>query len=420
MGKDKIAFVVVRYGADINGGAEYHCRMLAERLVDDYDVEVLTTCVKDYMKGGNDIAEGAEYINRVMVRRFKVDPIRDMTESEYLKRAKPVRRLRMFLYRIRGLRLFSYFIPVWTYYRQEELESMRRCVFYSSQLHQFIKENKDVYKAFIALTIDYTPFYYTAILAGEKSIAIPTMHYTKISFRGVLTEAFSKFAYVGFNTKAEQKLGERVFGKALGAHGIISVGIEPIKAANWEETKRKYRLPDKYLLCVGRVEKAKVNDLITCFSNYKQQYKESSLKLVMVGGIFGKVPDAAEVIYTGFVSDEEKIAIIQHAFLVVNPSQYESLSLILLETLNLEIPMLVNGRCAVLKEHCKLSHGAVDYYMNEQQFIRKLNKIESFPVFREQMAKGGKQYVDNNYNWNLILSRLKRVIELVAKSKQRK
>ena len=276
------------------------------------------------------IAEGAEYINRVMVRRFKVDPIRDMSESEYLKRAKPVRRLRMFLYRIRGLRLFSYFIPVWTYYRQEELESMRRCVFYSSQLHQFIKENKDVYKAFIALTIDYTPFYYTAILAGEKSIAIPTMHYTKISFRGVLTEAFSKFAYVGFNTKAEQKLGERVFGKALGAHGIISVGIEPIKAANWEETKRKYRLPDKYLLCVGRVEKAKVNDLITCFSNYKQQYKESSLKLVMVGGIFGKVPDAAEVIYTGFVSDEEKIAIIQHAFLVVNPSQYESLSLICL------------------------------------------------------------------------------------------
>lgn len=102
MGKDKIAFVVVRYGADINGGAEYHCRMLAERLVDDYDVEVLTTCVKDYMKGGNDIAEGAEYINRVMVRRFKVDPIRDMSESEYLKRAKPVRRLECFFIEFEG------------------------------------------------------------------------------------------------------------------------------------------------------------------------------------------------------------------------------------------------------------------------------------------------------------------------------
>ena len=51
MTKEKIAFIVVRYGKDINGGAEYHCRMLAERLVNDYDVEVLTTCVKNYVTG---------------------------------------------------------------------------------------------------------------------------------------------------------------------------------------------------------------------------------------------------------------------------------------------------------------------------------------------------------------------------------
>ena len=39
MKKEKVAFVVVRYGKNINGGAEYHCQMLAERLVSDYDVE---------------------------------------------------------------------------------------------------------------------------------------------------------------------------------------------------------------------------------------------------------------------------------------------------------------------------------------------------------------------------------------------
>ena len=43
MKKEKVAFVVVRYGKNINGGAEYHCQMLAERLVSDYEVEVLTT-----------------------------------------------------------------------------------------------------------------------------------------------------------------------------------------------------------------------------------------------------------------------------------------------------------------------------------------------------------------------------------------
>lgn len=53
MSKENIAFVVVRYGLNINGGAEYHCRMLAERLTNDYNVEVLTTCVDNYRTGEN-------------------------------------------------------------------------------------------------------------------------------------------------------------------------------------------------------------------------------------------------------------------------------------------------------------------------------------------------------------------------------
>ena len=43
--KEKVAITVTRYGKDINGGAELHCRMLAERLAPDYDVEILTTCM---------------------------------------------------------------------------------------------------------------------------------------------------------------------------------------------------------------------------------------------------------------------------------------------------------------------------------------------------------------------------------------
>lgn len=412
--KEKIAFVVVRYGKDINGGAEYHCRMLAERLVDDYDVEVLTTCVKDYVKGGNDIAEGTEVINRVLVRRFKVEPIPGKSERELQKRAKPVRRLRMFLYRIGCLRLVSYFVPVWRWQRDKELEAMKRSVFHSPELYRFIEEHKDLYKVFIPITVDFIPFYYTAILAGEKSIAIPTMHYAKVSFRGILTEAFAKLAYVGFNTNAEQKLGEKIYGRALKKHGIISVGIETIAPADWEETRIKYALPDKYLLYVGRVDQAKLNDLMVYFSNYKKAYPESKLKLVMVGGIFDKIVKSPDVLYTGFVSDKEKIAIIQHSCLVVNPSKYESLSLILLEALSLGKPMLVNGRCAVLKEHCKKSGYAVDYYMNGNQFTAKLHEVDISEKLREERGLLGKNYVEKNYNWTLIMGRLKKAIQEVG------
>ena len=43
----KLAIVVQRYGADINGGAELHARYIAERLSRHAEVEVFTTCARD-------------------------------------------------------------------------------------------------------------------------------------------------------------------------------------------------------------------------------------------------------------------------------------------------------------------------------------------------------------------------------------
>ena len=51
----KVVFVVTGYGENVNGGVEQHCKMLAERLVPDYDVEVLSTCVQNYVKGENEL-----------------------------------------------------------------------------------------------------------------------------------------------------------------------------------------------------------------------------------------------------------------------------------------------------------------------------------------------------------------------------
>jgi hypothetical protein len=73
----KIAVVVQRYGADINGGAELHARYIAERLARHATVEVFTTCAKDYITWKNELAAGEEKVHGVTVRRFPVSSPRN-------------------------------------------------------------------------------------------------------------------------------------------------------------------------------------------------------------------------------------------------------------------------------------------------------------------------------------------------------
>ena len=415
MAKEKIALVTIRYGKDINGGAEYHCRMLAERLVDDYDVEVFTTCVRNYNTGMNELPEGEENINGVLVRRFKAAPIDREKHKLYSKEEKPARKWRRLLFRIGILKYLANIFPVWKCKHELELNAFLSYLFYSPDMRKFIRDNKDGYKVFIPVNMAESTTFFTAIEAPEKTILIPTMHNQGIFFKAIQTEVMTKVAYIGFNAEAEQKLAENVFGKHMSPHGIISVGIEETEPASWAETQKKYKLPEDFLLYVGRVDPNKMGKIFDYFARYKAKYPQSLLQLVLVGGInFDQLPfERQDVIYTGFVSDEEKMAILQHAKIVINPSKFESLSLILLEAMSQGKPMIVNGKCEVLREHCVKSDYAALYYTTKSDFIAKLYKLDTSKSLRLEMGKKAVKYVRENYDWSIILMRLKNIIETI-------
>ena len=77
----KLAVVVQRYGADLNGGAELHARYIAERLARHADVEILTTCARDYITWRNELPAGTDSVNGLSVRRFKVS--RESNHSDF-------------------------------------------------------------------------------------------------------------------------------------------------------------------------------------------------------------------------------------------------------------------------------------------------------------------------------------------------
>ena len=83
----KVAFVVQRYGTEVNGGAETLARQLAMQLSKNYDVDILTTKALDYITWEDYYEKDCEVIDGVNVKRFSVDKTRDIKSFQsFVKR----------------------------------------------------------------------------------------------------------------------------------------------------------------------------------------------------------------------------------------------------------------------------------------------------------------------------------------------
>ena len=74
----KLALVIHRYGDGVAGGSEAHARGLAAALQKTHEVEVLTTCARDYLSWRNEFDPGETMVDGIRVTRFPVRRIRDL------------------------------------------------------------------------------------------------------------------------------------------------------------------------------------------------------------------------------------------------------------------------------------------------------------------------------------------------------
>lgn len=161
----KIAFIIVRYGENINGGAEVHCQMLAERLLPYYEVEVLTTTIRAFNHPDQDYTEGVSSWNGVTIRRFKPQPIDQEQFRPFRKKYKTARRIRQYLKKLNLLRAASFLHPEWKSGIENERPFYESTATHAPGLLRYIESHKAEYAAFI-----FANFYTPQAVLGRSSL----------------------------------------------------------------------------------------------------------------------------------------------------------------------------------------------------------------------------------------------------------
>ena len=383
--KKKILFVVQRYGLEVNGGAELHCRQLAERLKDEYDVSVLTTCAIDYVTWKNEYKEGIEHINGVKVIRKKVDFERNQKKfnkiSAKLNNEKDNINLGIEWQEAQG--------P------------------HSAELIKYLEDHKDDYDVIIFLTYLYYTTYFGLKVAPEKSILIPTAHDEPPIYYSIFNETFNLPKAILYSTTTERDFVNKRFKNDYIENDIVGLGVDINENAQDLDLEKTFGIKDDYVVYVGRIDESKgCKEMFEYFLEYKKIYN-SNLKLVLAGKSAMEIPRNKDIVTLGFVSEDEKVNLIRKSKLLILPSKFESLSLSTLEAMYLKVPVLLNGKCEVLKQHAILSNGGL-YYENKWEFIETLDYLIRNSKIAERMGENGRKYVDVNYKWNIIIKKIER------------
>ncbi|MFK4784386.1 glycosyltransferase family 4 protein [Fusobacterium sp. MFO224] len=144
---------------------------------------------------------------------------------------------------------------------------------------------------------------------------------------------------------------------------IISPGIyleECRKKYSHEElenTRKKYSLPNKFLMYLGTLEPRKgVDKLILAFNMLKEK-GNSDIKLVIAGGkgwMYNKIFDLYEnskykkdIIFTGYVDEKDKIKLYKLAEAFVFPTLYEGFGMPVLESMASGTPVVASNNSSI-------------------------------------------------------------------------
>ena len=416
----RVAFVIQRYGSEILGGAEYHCRLIAERLAERHDVEVLTTCAHEYTTWENKYPEGSDRIRGVTVRRFANGQARDMA----------------------SFNRYSDWIFNHPHTRDEEMEWLKQQGPWCPALLDYLQRNHRQYDTLIFFTYLYAPTVLGLQIAPGKSLLVPTAHDEPPIRLGIYQDMFALPAGLVYNTDVERRFLNATFTINAVTEETVGCGVElpqqthartrqaeespadedeaqaptAVKgrwapAARGTAFKRRHTLHGPMLLYGGRIEKGKgCEELIENFCAYRDDGGDATL--VLMGVKLMPLPEEPFIRFAGLLSERERMQALEAATVVCVPSPFESLSLLALAAFAVGTPILANARAEVLVDHCLRSNAGL-YYASRDEFVEGLKLLMADDRLRAAMGRNGRAYIRDNYRWDLIMGKYERMMAKV-------
>jgi glycosyltransferase involved in cell wall biosynthesis len=375
----KIAFVVQRYGLEINGGAELHCRWVAEHMQKYGPVEVLTSRAFDYITWRDHYPEGEEVVNGIPVRRFSVARPRNPEKFG----------------RIQNHILND------EHAEKDELAWLEEEGPTSPSLIRFIQKHERDYDFFIFFSYRYYHSYWGIHTVPHKSILVPTAEHDPVIHLKLFRDLFRKPRAFVYNSEEERRMIQTLSQNQDVPGLVVGVGTELPPAASAERFRQAYGIPGPYMIYIGRIDENKgCHKLFEYFLWFKEDVG-IPIKLILVGKSVLKVPPHPDIHHLGFLSEQDKFDALSGAELLVMPSFFESLSMVTLEAWAMGKPVLANAKCEVLKGQCLRSNGGL-YYENYGEFREALRLLLASPPLRRAMGANGRKYYFENYTWEII------------------
>ena len=199
----RLAFVIQRYGVEVSGGAELHCRWLAERLARRHDVEVFATRALDYLEWRNHYREGTEVVGGLPVHRFRVK-------------------------RTRNARVFASLSNLCfheAHTREEEEAWVRENGPFSPALVRAVSRARERFDRFFFYCYRYYQTYHGLPAVRDRAILVPTAEEDPAIRLGVFRALFALPRGLLYLTPEEQALVEDAGGRAGLPSVVIGSGL---------------------------------------------------------------------------------------------------------------------------------------------------------------------------------------------------